>query len=88
MMKWKRHLRPLLLLCLLAAFCASPAYALEYTFDEEEGPNYGKPTSVEVVQSADSMPKTEDRSKNAALIPPGFGSASSNMLGSSAPAAT
>ena len=82
MMKWKRHLRPLLLLCLLAAFCASPAYALEYTFDESDGPNYGKPTSVEVVQSADSMPKNEDRSKNAALIPPGFGSATSNMLGS------
>ena len=81
-MKWKRHFRPLLLLVLLAAFCASPAYALEYSFDESDGPNYGKPTSVEVVQSADSMPKNEDRSKNAALIPPGFGSASSNMLGS------
>ena len=80
-MKWNRHLRPLSLLLLVAALSASPAYAMEYTF-EDDAPYYGKSTSVEVVQSPDSAPKNEDRSKNAAVIPPSFGSATSNVLNS------
>lgn len=71
----------------LCALCAAmtlalPAQALEYTFEEMEGAPYGKSTSVEVVQTPDGgAQKNEDISKNAALIPPGFGSASSNALG-------
>lgn len=52
-----------------------------YHFDAPEGPDYGKPTSVEVVHTADGGAlKNEDISKNAALIPPGFGSASADTL--------
>lgn len=48
-----------------------PASALEYTIDAPDGPDYGKPTSVEVVHTADGgARKNEDVSKNAALIPP------------------
>ena len=58
-----------------------PAHALEYTFDETEDPSYGKPTSFEPVVTADGgAQKNEDISKNAALIPPAFGSATSNTL--------
>ena len=70
----------LLAFCLLASL-ALPAYALEYTFDEDEQSGYGKPTSVETVVTADGgAQKNEDVSKNAALIPPAFGSAASNTL--------
>ena len=71
-------------LCLaacLAAALATPAGALDYAIDAPEGPDYGKPTSVEVVHTADGGAlKNEDISKNAALIPPGFGSASADTL--------
>ena len=60
---------------------AVPACALEYTFDEDEQSGYGKPTSVEPVVTADGgAQKNEDVSKNAALIPPGFGTPTSNTL--------
>ena len=52
-----------------------------YHFDAPDGPDYGKPTSVEVVHTADGGAlKNEDVSKNAALVPPGFGSASADTL--------
>ena len=52
-----------------------------YHFDAPEGLDYGKPTSVEVVHTADGGAlKNEDISKNAALVPPGFGSASADAL--------
>ena len=65
----------------MALSMMATAHALEYTFDEEEQDGYGKPTSVETVVTADGgAQKNEDVSKNAALIPPGFGSATSNTL--------
>ena len=45
-------MKKLTTLCLagcLAAALATPAGALDYTIDAPEGPDYGKPTSVEVV---------------------------------------
>ena len=74
--------------CILAALAISavltiPAGALEYTIEAPDGPDFGTPTSIEVVQTADrGEAKNEDRSKNAALIPPAFGSATSNLPGS------
>ena len=63
----------LLLFALLIAL-AIPASALEYTVDAPEGADYGLPTSVEPVYTADrGERRNEDVSKNAALIPPGFG---------------
>ena len=76
----KKIVTTLLAFCLLLAVIP-PAYALEYSFDEEDESNFGSPTSVEVVQTPDGgAQKNEDASKNAALIPPAFGSATSNTL--------
>lgn len=77
-------MKKLITLCLaacLTAALATPAGALDYAIDAPEGPDYGKSTSVEVVHTADGGAlKNEDISKNAALIPPGFGSASADSM--------
>ena len=66
--------------CLAMAFVPS-AGALEYTIDTPDNTNYGKPTSIEVPITADGgAAKNEDISKNAAKIPPLFGSGASNTL--------
>ena len=60
------------------------AGALEYTIDTPDNTNYGKPTSIEVPITADGgAAKNEDISKNAAKIPPLFGSGASNTLNTS-----
>ena len=70
----KRAITSLAALC-LAACLALPAGALDYTIAAPDDPEYGDPTSVEPVVTADGgAAKNEDRSKNAALIPPAFGS--------------
>lgn len=77
----KRVIATCLTLCLSAAL-ALPTSALDYTIDAPGDPDYGTPTSVEVVQTADGgAMKNEDVSKNAALIPPGFGTPSADTLG-------
>jgi len=73
----------LLALCLTASLAipASAATPLDYTFSGTGDPEYGKPTSIEVVYTADGgAMKNEDVSKNAALVPPGFGSRSADTL--------
>lgn len=71
----------LTLLCLTAAL-AAPANALEYTIGAPGGPEYAKPTSVEPVITTDQgEAPNEDLSKNAALVPPTFGSPTSYVLG-------
>ena len=78
----------LCLLCLTAllAVPASAAGPLEYTIDAPGDPDYGKPTSIEPVITADGgARKNEDVSKNAALIPPGFGTASADTLNTGTP---
>ena len=67
-------------LCLTAAL-AAPAYALEYSIDAPNDYDFGKDTSIEVIHTADGGAiRNEDVSKNAALIPPIFGSESMNAL--------
>lgn len=79
MKKWLYMLTALV----LSASLTVPAGALEYTIDAPDGGNFGKPTSIEVVHTADGGAAVNgDRSKNAALIPPAFGSATSNLLNS------
>ena len=69
-----------LCLCTMCAL-ALPAHALEYNISAPGDPEYGKPTSFEPVVTADGgAMKNEDISKNAALIPPGFGTPTSYML--------
>lgn len=76
----KKFIMTLLAFCMLVGLTI-PAHALEYTFDEDEQSGYGTPTSIEVIHTADGGAQTnEDVSKNAALIPPAFGSAASNTL--------
>lgn len=66
----------LLPVCLMAGMTIQ-AGALEYTIDAPGDPDYGKPTSIEPVITADGgAAVNEDRSKNAAVIPPTFGSPS------------
>ena len=70
----KKLLTTIFSLC-LAMSMAAPAFALEENINEPNGPNYGTPTSVDVIYTADGgAAKNEDISKNAALIPPSFGS--------------
>ena len=76
----KRAMTSLAALC-LAVCLALPAGALDYTIAAPGDPEYGDPTSVEPVVTADGgAAKNEDRSKNAALIPPAFGSPSAYAL--------
>lgn len=70
-----------LLLCMTAALTvpASAAGPLEYTIDAPDGPDYGTPTTIDAAYTADGgAAKNEDVSKNAALIPPVFGSPSAD----------
>lgn len=70
-------------LCLASALTvgASAAEPLSYDVDGPGDPEYGKPTSIEVVYTADGgAMKNEDVSKNAALVPPAFGSPSADAL--------
>ena len=64
----------------LFALCASPGYALNYSFDAPEDYLYGQPTSDDTVYEWENP--NQDRSKNTALIPPGFGTPTSYLPGS------
>ena len=72
----KKLMTTVLSLC-LAAGMAAPAFALDYSISAPGYPDYAKATSVEVTYTADGgAEQNVDRSKNAALIPPAFGSQS------------
>nr|WP_251319848.1 class D sortase [Flintibacter muris] len=75
------------LLCLTAALMipASAAGPLEYSISAPDDPEYGKPTSFEPVYTTGGAMKNEDVSKNAALIPPGFGTPSADTLNTGTP---
>mgnify|MGYP000846361043 FL=1 len=76
----KKALSVLLFVCLMAGLTIQ-AGALEYTIDAPGDPDYGKPTSIEpVITAGGGAAVNEDRSKNAALIPPAFGSPSAYTL--------
>lgn len=72
-------------LCLTSVLTV-PAIAMDYDIAAPGNPEYGKATSVELVVTADrgEMPNV-DVSKNAALVPPTFGSPSAYTLNSGAP---
>lgn len=71
----------LLLLAGMMAGMALPAGAYEYSFDDGDPFEYAAASSVETVYTADrGERKNEDVSKNAAMIPPAFGSPSADAL--------
>ncbi|MFG6353105.1 MAG: sortase, partial [Oscillospiraceae bacterium] len=80
MKKMKTLISAVLCLCAVCAM-ALPAHALEVNISAPGDPEYGKPTSFEPVVTADGgAMKNEDVSKNAALIPPCFGTPPSYVL--------
>lgn len=64
--------------CLLAAL-ALPAYAQDYNFKAPSAGDFGTPTSDDTIY--EWIDPNVDRSKNSALIPPGFGTPSSYLPG-------
>ena len=62
------------------------AFAADYTVAPPSAGIFGNPTSVQTVVVGDDVNKTEiDKSKNSSLIPPDFGSPTSNLRGSGEP---
>ena len=76
-MKWKTAF---LSAALLAALAVTPAHALEYTVDAPDDYLFGKPTSDDTIYEQEDP--NVDRSKNIALVPPGFGTPTSCLPGS------
>ena len=76
----KKFLTFALVISMMASLAVS-ASALEYSIDAPNDYDFGKDTSIEVIHTADGgAMRNEDVSKNAALIPPIFGSESMNAL--------
>ena len=76
----KHKLCAILSAVLLCALCMAPAHALEYTFSGADDYLFGRPTSDDAVYQWENP--NVDRSKNTALIPPGFGTPTSYLPGS------
>lgn len=78
-MKWKTLC---LTTALLAALAVTPAHALDYVFDGPDAGSFGTPTSDDTIYAGTEVTGNVDRSKNTALIPPGFGTPTSYLPGS------
>ena len=72
--------RSFLLAMMLCALCITQASALEYDFDAPKDYLFGQPTSDDTIYEWEAP--NVDRSKNAALVAPGFGSPTSYLPGS------
>ena len=64
---------------LLIAALTVPASALEYSVEAPDGGLFGTPTSDDTVYVSVGEATNTDRSKNAAYIPPEFGSPTSYL---------
>ena len=62
---------------ILAVVCVTPASALEYTMDAPDDYLFARPTSDTTIYEHEDP--NVDRSKNTALIPPGFGTPTSYL---------
>ena len=76
----KKRLSMLLAVCCLMAAFSMPASALEYTFEALSVGLFGMPTSLEAISVPTGAEVNIDRSKNAAFIPPVFGSHTSYTM--------
>ena len=77
----KKHLMKLLFLTLAVAWlCAVQASALEYSYAGADDFLFGRPTSDDMIYEAENP--NVDRSKNVALVAPGFGTPTSYLPGS------
>ena len=68
---------------MLCALCVGQASALEYTMEAPDDYLFGRPTSDDTIYEWEDP--NVDRSKNNALIPPGFGTPTSYLPGSGNP---
>lgn len=75
-MRWKAVFA---VTALLAALAVTPVQALEYTVDAPDDYLFGRPTSDTTIYEQEEI--NVDRSKNVALIPPGFGTPTSYLPG-------
>ncbi len=75
----KRHLFSFLAVCLMLTAFSMPASALDYTIDSPSPGDFGTPTSDDTVYVGTEATANVDRSKNVALIPPGFGTPTSYL---------
>ena len=73
----KRLLHIFLLTAVFCALLVAPAHALEYTIDAPDDYLFGRPTSDDTIYEWENP--NVDRSKNTALIPPGFGTPTSYL---------
>ncbi len=80
-MKWKSML---LTAALMATVFVVPTHAMDYTVDAPSAGDFGTPTSDEAIY-VNTPAANVGRSKNAALIPLGFGTPTSYLPGSSEP---
>ena len=62
---------------MLCALCVGQASALEYTMEAPDDYLFGRPTSDDTIYEWEDP--NVDRSKNTALIPPGFGTPTSHL---------
>lgn len=69
----------------LTAVFITPACALDYTIDAPSPGDFGAPTSDETVYVGAAATANVDKSKNTALVPPGFGTPTSDLPGSGEP---
>ena len=76
----KKKLSALLSAVMVFAMCVAPASALEYTINGADDYLFGRPTSDDTIYEWENP--NVDRSKNTALIPPGFGTPTSYLPGS------
>ncbi len=73
----KKFWKSLIVAAALTALCIAPAHALEYTIDGADDYLFGRPTSDDTIYEWENP--NVDRSKNTALIPPGFGTPTSYL---------
>ncbi len=73
----RRKLSAVLSAVLLCALCVAPASALEYSIDGADDYLFGRPTSDDTIYEWENP--NVDRSKNTALILPGFGTPTSYL---------
>ena len=73
----KKYLTTLLAACCMLAAFSMPASSLEYPLDAPDAGLFGRPTSDDTIYVTMDEPANTDRSKNAAYIPPAFGSPTS-----------
>ena len=76
----KKYLTTLLAACCMLAAFFHACIGIEYHFDGPDAGLFGRPTSDDTIYVTMDKPANTDRSKNAAYIPPAFGSPTSYTL--------